>query len=164
MMRPSPARRPAGRRALARLVALAVVGGPAAACYRYTPLAASALRPGTPGEVRVELTAVAGETLAGALGPAVTVVDGRVRATDASRLVLAATRTLQRSGAESAWRGEEVAIPWTGVARLRERRFDGRRTALVAGAVVGGTLLAARAFGPGSSVSGNGRGGTSPAR
>lgn len=152
------------RHALAPLAALVAAGGPIAGCYHYTPLATSALQPGAAREVRVELTAVAGERLAGALGPTVTAVDGHVRATDPDRLVLAATRTLQRSGAESPWRGEEVAIPWTGVAVLRERRFDGRRTALVAGAVVGGALLTTRAFGGGFSLSGNGRGGTSPAR
>jgi hypothetical protein len=114
--------------------------------------------------VRVELTAVAAETLAARLGADVRAVEGHVRARDAEQVELAVTTTLLRSGGEQAWRGEVVAIPWTGVARVGERTFSRRRTALAAAALVGAATVAALAVGPDFSLAGRGRGGTGPDR
>ena len=150
---------PAVLRAVLRAVLLPL----GAACYGYAPVAPTRLPPAE-REVRVELSAVAAEALADRLGPSVRAVDGHVRAVDADRLVLTATRTLLRSGGEQGWRGEAVMIPWTGVARVRERRLDRRRTALLTLGIAGGAMLAARAAGTSFTRSGDGRGGTGPER
>lgn len=151
------ARRARRRRRVAALTLLVGAAGPTVGCYSYAPAAPSAVPEG--GELRVELTAVAAETLAGQLGADVRAVDGRLRARDAERVVLAVTRTVLRSGAEQEWRGEEVAIPTSGVARVGRRTLSRGRTALVAAAVIGGSVLAALAAGSDFSLAGRGRGG-----
>jgi hypothetical protein len=83
----------------------------ASACYGYVPTPQP--RPDAP--VRVELTDAGTVEMAGAVGPGMELVDGRLLSAGADSLVLAVTMTTSRRGAETDWRSERIAIraaPW----------------------------------------------------
>lgn len=148
------------RRALAMLLPWAAVS--TTGCYRYLPIAPDAVP--TDRELRTELTDAASRALAPRLGDGVMAVEGRVHASDSTSVVIAVTGTVQRSGVEQAWRGERVTLARAQVARVRERRLDRRRSLALGAVLVGGAAALAAAMGTDFSLSGSGRGQTSPSR
>ncbi len=141
---------PAGRAAAGGVCLLA------AACQSYAPIPLGAAP--SAEAVRVELTAVAAERLAPALGPGVAALDGRVAALAGDTLRLAVSEATLRNGQTVGWRGERVALALGDVARVRRRRPSAVRTALLGAAVLGGAALAASRVGP-DGGEGRGRGG-----
>ena len=127
-----------------------------AGCYSYARTPAGA--PVPVGPVRVTLADSARGALAPQIGPAGAVLQGQAVGTapDGS-LSLAVTQVTRANGVDEFWRGERVHIPAAALTRIEVRRFDRRRTALLAAGLVGGVVLA-RAFGGSeASLSGGGR-------
>ena len=146
-----PAHRSTGR---PRAGARALVCGCAAllgACYDYVPQVAQ--QPALGSEVRLTLTDLGSVAAASAVGPRVESIDGRIARISADSVVVAATQTTQRGGAENTWNGERVALPRSAVASIGVRRLSASRTALASAAgvaVVVGTIVGFHVGGSGN--------------
>lgn len=126
-------------------------------CYEYAlPRGTATPAPGR--EVRVALTDMGTATLAPAVGPGVTSLDGRLVSADDSALTVAVESTVKRNGLEDLWKGENVSVPRTQVASLQERSFSRSKTAVVAGIAVGLGAIFYAAFGGNLGGGGNGNG------
>jgi hypothetical protein len=144
-------------RASAVMLALLVSG-----CYSYQPLETPTPAPGT--QVAADLTDAGSLELASQIGPGVSSLRGAVVEYDRDALLLALSSVMGRNEQETFWKGEQVRIPHTTVARLHQRRFALGKSFLFGGTVVGGLLAAVSAFqgdGSGGGVPGGG-GGPSP--
>jgi hypothetical protein len=128
-------------------------------CYSYRPISSGA--PVGRDRVRLTLTDSGAVTLASQLGPATEEVSGRVVGDSAGAYVVSVLGTRRRGGAETDWKGEQVAIPRVLVARAEERLFSRKRTALAALGLVAAAVGAHAAFwGPGGVFAGAPPGGT----
>lgn len=111
----------------------------ASGCYVYAPVTGQAPA-GVP--LRVTLTDAGTTALTAQVGPRVTAIDGLVQDSDPTQpLVLSVTQTLTSDGAEHPWTGEQVTVPHSAIATLRERKLSPGRSAL-AGAVLVGAVAA----------------------
>ena len=131
-----------------------------AACHRYEPVTAATVAQGS--SVAVSLTDFGTANLGRLLGMGVGTVEGNLVSVSDSAYTLAVQVVRQRNGIETFWRGEQVAIPRTDVAEIRQRRFSRSKSALATVAVVAAALGAIEAFigtGSGSAPPGGSGGG-----
>jgi hypothetical protein len=137
------------------LVFLIAVGG----CYTYHPLQDPIPESGS--RVAADLTDAGSLALASQVGPGVVTIRGEVVESDREGILLALTSVLGRDEQETLWKGEQVRIPFTTVARVTQRRFALGKSFLFSWAAVGGLVAAIKAFqGDGSAggISGGGNG------
>jgi hypothetical protein len=133
-----------------------------ASCHRYEPVTAATVARGS--SVAVSLTDFGTANLGRLLGVGVGTVEGSLVSASDSVYTLAVRVVRQRNGIETFWRGEQVAIPRTDVAEIRQRRFSRSKSALATVAVLAAAFGAVEAFiGTGSgSPSPGGSGGGGP--
>ncbi len=139
------------------LVAVLIVAG---ACHRYEPVTAATVANGS--SVAVALTDFGTANLGRLLGMGVGTVEGNLVSVSDSAYTLAVQVVRQRNGVETFWRGEQVAIPRTDVAEIRQRRFSRGKSALATVALLAAAYGAVEAFigtGSGSSPPGGSGGG-----
>lgn len=123
-----------------RLTILCAVLLAVSGCYVYQPGTTSQPPVGTP--LRVTLTDTGSVELAAQVGPRVTAIDGLLQGGDQTQsLLLSVTQTVTTDGVEHSWTGEQVRVPRTAIATVRERKFSPGRSAL-AGAVLTGAVVA----------------------
>ena len=125
------------------------------ACYQYHDVALTAVRPSA--EVHVVLSAEASTSLARAIGPNASAIDGRVLSVGDRTMRLAATQIARVVGPEEFLRNEPIDVPASGALSISVRSFDAPRTIMA----VAGILAAALAAHAVSNQAGifNGRGG-----
>jgi hypothetical protein len=102
--------------------------------------------------VQLTLTDSGAVVLASLIGPAVDAIEGSYLGDSASSYLVAMAVARTRSGSETNWRGEHLAVSHALVASIMERRFSPSRTALASGlAAVGisGATIALRGRGVG---------------
>jgi hypothetical protein len=129
-------------------------------CHRYEPVTAATVARGS--SVAVSLTDYGTANLGRLLGLGVGTVEGNLMAVSDSAYTLSVQVVRQRNGIETFWRGEQVAIPRTDVAEIRQRRFSRSKSALATVAVLAAALGAVEAFigtGSGSGPPGGSGGG-----
>src|SRR5688500_5010155 len=133
-----------------------------AACHRYEPVTAATVANGS--SVAVALTDCGTANLGRLLGMGVGTVEGNLVSVSDSAYTLTVQVVRQRNGVETFWRGEQVAIPRTDVAEIRQRRLSRSKSALATVAVLAAAFGAVEAFiGTGSgSPSPGGSGGGGP--
>jgi hypothetical protein len=130
-------------------------------CYRYVPIASGAPALGT--EFRAQLTDEGTIRLAPLLGNQVTVVEGRMSASNDSAYVVSVTSTTNRSQVQTFWTGESVHLPRAAVRTIESRELNRRKTWFVAALGVAGGFFAAKIFDLfGGSAEGSGGGGPPP--
>lgn len=133
-----------------------------AGCYEYLPAYNASTLIGK--RVELALTDSGAVVLANLLGPQIEVVDATLQSESPSTYVVSVTSTRMRSGTETPWRGETLAIPRPLVSALLERRFSPTRSALAGGiaavgvAAVTAALRGAGQGGQGGPVAGTGTG------
>jgi len=112
------------------------------ACYSYLP--ARVALPVADTDVRLELTAEGSAAVQGAVGPRIRLIEGRVRATDATGNIVVDVEQL------TSWDG--LVVPYTGrdpvrIARSSIARADirtlNRKNSWVAAGVIGGVFVIA---------------------
>lgn len=138
------------------LAVLIVAGG----CHRYEPVTAATVANGS--SVAVSLTDYGTANLGRLLGMGVGMVEGNLVSVSDSAYTLAVQVVRQRNGVETFWRGEQVAIPRTDVAEIRQRRFSRSKSALATVALLAAAYGAVEAFigtGSGSAPPGGSGGG-----
>jgi hypothetical protein len=144
-----------------RIVALILVVLLVAGCYTYRPLENPTPASGT--RIAADLTDAGSLEMASQIGPGITRVRGEVVASKPDALLLALRSVLGRNDQETFWKGEQVRIPLTTVARVEQRRFALGKTLLFGGTVLGGLVVAIKAFeGSGSGGMSGGGGGPEP--
>ena len=145
-------------RSIAVLTAAVLLSG----CYEYlAPPTGSSL---TGRRVNVTLTDMGSAALASQIGPSNDAIGGTLLADSGNVYVVSVVSVRARSGLESGWRGEQVAVPIQYVDRLEERTLSKRRTVLatiLAGAALYSATKAFGGFG-GSNAPGSTGGGTTP--
>jgi hypothetical protein len=118
-------------------IALSVLLG--TACYEYLPARSSTSLLGQ--RVQLSLTDSGTVAMASRVGPSVDAIEGNLLADSAGAYVLGVTLTRARSGVETDWREERVAVPHALVASFAERRFSRSRSTF-AGALMSAGLVA----------------------
>jgi hypothetical protein len=127
-------------------------------CYAYLPARDPGLLVGR--QASVALTDSGSVVLASRVGPGVVDLEGTYVGDSSGTHLLAVWSTRQRSGAQTDWRGEHVAIARPLVASIEEREFSKSRTAFASMLAAAGAIAATVAFrgkgegGQGGSVSG----------
>jgi hypothetical protein len=111
-----------------------------AACYEYLPARSTASLLGQ--RVQLSLTDSGSVVMASRVGPSIDVIEGNLLADSAGSYVVGVTLTRARSGAETDWREERVAVPHPLVASFAERRFSRSRSTF-AGALMSAGIVAA---------------------
>jgi hypothetical protein len=125
----------------------------AIACYDYRPATSPALLVGH--RIQLVLTDSGSVVMAPRIGSAVEAIEGTYLGDSAGVLLVGVATSRARSGIETDWRGEHVAIPRTLVASMLERRFSRSRTAFASGlAAVGVGAMTAALRGKGEGVGG----------
>ncbi len=120
---------------------LAVSVLPETACYGYNAADVSALRPAQ--TVHVTLSPEAAVALKPAIGANATALDGRVLAVEPDHLRIALTQIARTIGPEEFLQYEPVDVPLAGTSTVSVRRFDGVRTFLAVGGIIGSAIAAA---------------------
>lgn len=129
----------------------------ASGCHRYAALAPADLSPGR--QVRAELGDDGSADLARWIGPRGVAVGGRIESVSDSALTISVTEVVRRNGVAESWRGEQVSVPRSQLATVRERRFDRTRTLLLGAGVVAALVSVDAALGDAGLLF-RGRGGT----
>jgi hypothetical protein len=111
----------------------------AGACYEYVPARSVSSLLGQ--HVQLSLTDSGSVAMASRVGPSVEAIEGNLLADSAGAYVLGVTLTRARSGAETDWREERVAVPHALVASFAERRFSRSRSTF-AGALMSAGVVA----------------------
>jgi hypothetical protein len=114
-------------------------------CYTAVPITGEMARPGS--RVQLDLSDGGASNMASQVGPRTRTLMGDVASTNERELVLAVRSITDVRGIESYWSGEQVTVPRTDIAAVREQRLSKRKTALFATAFVAGILATGRAFG-----------------
>jgi hypothetical protein len=109
------------------------------ACYEYLPARSTASLVGK--RVQLSLTDSGSVVMASRVGPSVDAIEGALLADSAGAYVLGVTLTRARSGAETDWREERVAVAHSLVASFAERRFSRSRSTF-AGALMSAGVVA----------------------
>ena len=106
------------------------------ACYTLHPVLGVELQNGA--RVGLEINDAGRVALAGAMGPEISVVEGRLRSKESNDYVVAVSSVQLLRGGEQVWKGEPISIRNDFVSRIYERRLSTGRTvsASVAGAGV----------------------------
>lgn len=108
-------------------------------------------------DAQLQLTDSGAVVLASTIGPAASAVIGRVVADSGAVYVLSLTGVRQRSGDETPWRGERIAVAHALVTSADARGFSPSRTALFSSILSIG-LIAARQALHGAGTGGGGGG------
>lgn len=135
------------RRSFAILCAALTTG-----CYEYvsTPLTTSLVG----RRVQLSLTDSGTVALARQVGPSVEAVEGDLLADSAGAYVIGVAVIRARSGAESDWRGERVAVPHSLVSSFAERKFSTSRTSFAGALMTVGVVAITTALRGGGDSSG----------
>jgi hypothetical protein len=97
-----------------------------AACYEYLPARSATSLVGR--RVQLSLTDSGAVVLASRIGPSVDAIEGDLLADSAGAYLVGVALTRARSGAETDWRGERLAVAHSLVASFAERRFSRSRS------------------------------------
>jgi len=128
-------------------------------CYRYVPTEMAAVPPGA--EVRAHLTGDGIEAMRSYFGPEVYSVEGPLAWWDEGGVGLLTEISLSRPGFPPTTLTDTVRLLPHHLAGMELRELDGKRTAGLTAAIVGGmavALFAGQAFGGSSDDSGEGAG------
>lgn len=140
------------RRALVLVLAPALSG-----CYVYaTPVERAT--PPRGALVQLSLTDSGAVALASQLGPRTELLRGRLEGDSSGSYVVSVTAVRSRSGQDSDWNGEPVAVPRPFVAHLEVRQFSLARTMVTGVAAATSATLLGVAFGGGGFGTGTGPG------
>ena len=115
------------------------------ACYVQRPLERPV--PETSTRIVVQITDTGRVALANQLGPGASAVEGVVVKADESTWDMRLLRVDYRVGGSQSWNGERVAFPRYALTNASERSLDRKKSWIMALALTGTALLAARAFG-----------------
>lgn len=115
----------------------AIVAG--TACYQYTSSGPDRVQPGQ--IVHVDLTAPGAATLAPAIGPDATALNGRVLARAGNDVTLAVTQIDRANGPEQFLKGDPLSVSLNSIAAVQLRSFDKARTALAIGGVIAAVVV-----------------------
>ena len=129
-----------------------LIGG----CYTYDSVEQPAPVAGT--RIEAELTGTGSVELAGQLGHGITTLRGQVIESNDVGLLVALNSVTMRNHERTSWKGEQVRIPLSTVARVNRRRFSLGRSLLLGGAAIGALVAAVVAFDGGGSAVGGGVG------
>jgi hypothetical protein len=111
-----------------------------AGCYQYNEASPTAVRPDA--TVHVVLTSDASSSLAAAIGPNATSLDGRVMSIDSNRMRLAVTQIARAVGPEEFLQYEPIDVPTRGALTISVRSVDRVRTILAFGGILAGVFAA----------------------
>lgn len=111
------------------------------ACYGYNAADVSALRPAQ--TVHVTLSPEAAVALKPSIGPNATTLDGRVLTVEPDHLRIALTQIVRTTGPEEFLQYEPIDVPLAGTSTVSVRKFDGVRTFLAVGGIIGSAIAAA---------------------
>lgn len=118
------------------LLGVSVLNG----CYRYVPVDASGLAPGT--HVSVEVTSRGSANLQPKIGNNVTVLEGTVAASDAGGITVALLSVRRRGEVQpSTWSGESIRLASDEIAEVKGRQLSRGRT-IAASAALGAAAVA----------------------
>jgi hypothetical protein len=147
------------QRRLAATIAASLVA--LCGCYGYVaPMAGSSL---VGKDAQLWLSDSGAVVLAAKIGPSAESITGRIVTDSTPAYVVSVAAVRQRSGNETLWHGEPIAVDRTLVTQAGARRFSPSRTALFSGIVSLGLLAARQAFlGHGSGGGGGGISGGQP--
>jgi hypothetical protein len=109
------------------------------ACYSYVPLKVPEPQPGM--RITAQLTDSATASLGAYVGRNAASVSGRVVGVNGDDLTMSVTSVQTRDGQVSYWKGENVSLPRSFVAGIRERRLAKGSTVLMGGLVAGGLFV-----------------------
>src|SRR5690349_4040642 len=109
-------------------------------CYQYREMSPTTVRPDE--TVHVVLSGDASSSLAGAIGPNATSIDGRVVSIDSSRICLAVTQIARALGPEEFLQYEPIDVPTRGALTISVRSVDRARTVLAFGGILAGVFAA----------------------
>ena len=110
------------------IIAFVVAG--TTACYGYYPLPMGSSLDGK--QLELSLTDSGAVVLAPRIGNGMDAISGTLAADSAGVYRMAVFGARRRDGQEIDWKGENVNVPHSLVARVRERRFSSARTSLFA--------------------------------
>jgi hypothetical protein len=112
-----------------------------AGCFEYRSARPSDLKSGE--RAAVSLSDSGSVMLTSAVGPRASRLEGRIVASSATSVDLVVSSIVRASFAEERWPGESVRVPLVAVDRVQVRRFDRKRSAILAAATTVG-LFATR--------------------
>lgn len=141
--------------AFVRRLLVAVLAAFSLGCYVGTPLAAPRPQVGT--RVQLTLTDAGTVTMASQLGPARVELMGDVAAVSDSGLVLALRTVTNHRGVDEIWAGEQVSIPQSAIATMRQRTVSVKRSVLLAIVGVAAAMAIGLAIASGGTGSDGGR-------
>jgi hypothetical protein len=110
------------------------------ACYEYHDAPLSRVRPGA--IVHVVLSSDASASLASAIGPNATSIDGRVLSIDRTAVRVGVTQIARAVGPEEFLHDEPIDLPSQGALQISVRSFDKARAILAIGGVIVGAFVA----------------------
>jgi hypothetical protein len=128
-----------------RRVAIAGLAALQLGCYTAVPISGEMARMGS--RVQLDLSDGGASNMASQVGPRTRTLMGDVASTNERELIVAVRSVTDVRGIESFWSGEQVTVPRTDIAALREQRLSKRKTVLFATAVALGIFGTGRAFG-----------------
>lgn len=147
----------ARRAARARGVAAGVLLLPTATgCYRYAPVPAGSLAPGTPVELTINDRGRVG--LTGTFGPGLLGLEGTLASRTDTTLVVSVSEVRAIGGGASRWAGDTVIVRQDYVQQTAQRRISRGRTAVALAALGAAVVLIATQSLNG--LGGNGGGGS----
>lgn len=129
-------------------------------CATYRPIDRNAA--GALTEARVVLNERGTLELAPRIGPNAASLDGHLRNTTDTTIVIALTQIVTRGGDSQQWSGEALTVPLSWISGYRQRTSSAKKTSFLVGAIVAAVAAIGAAFAAGNSGSGgtNQNGGT----
>ena len=128
-----------------RRAAIAGIAALQLGCYTAVPITGEMARPGA--RVQLDLSDGGASNMASQVGPRSRTLMGDVASTNERELVLAVRSVTDVRGIESFWAGEQVTVPRTDIAGVREQRLSKRKSVLFATAIAVGIFATGHAFG-----------------
>jgi len=126
-----------------------------AACYVQQPLSTPV--PQATSRIVVQITDTGRVALAQKIGPGASAVEGVIVNADETAWDMQVLRVDYRVGPSQSWNGERVSFPRYALTNASQRTFSKKKSWIVALAITGSALIAAKAFGAlGIGGSGNG--------
>src|SRR6185503_1901087 len=109
-----------------RCVAMAGLAALQLGCYTAVPISGEMARMGS--RVQLDLSDGGASNMASQVGPRTRTLMGDVTTTNDRELVLAVRSVTDVRGIESFWSGEQVTVPRTDIAAVREQRLSKRKS------------------------------------